>query len=330
MHRRQNRSFVHWLFFQNPNKSRSSISTEEAPDTQYIGGSLYDDQAPDKWVKLAVYSDDERFDIEAALFPIHIGRENSDIIIDDESVSPLHAVMDLQKGILTITDVHSMKGVSIGSGWLDPGVKYSVSPGEIIRIGSAEIEVIDFAGSDIQTSDYPELLGRGEWIESATETHDSPIFADILDVDSPFNPFEKAEKEPVKPLITAVIEPEPPPEPELKEPPAPSTIVKLLDEPDALLFTDVLGKRVPLVEVPEPEPPPPESPPKEDPPPKAEEVTPGPTCSKCKAKNNETDKFCGKCGTSLAKPDVKPFCGKCGTKNEHKLKFCGSCGSSME
>jgi len=57
------------------------------------------------------------------------------------------------------------------------------------------------------------------------------------------------------------------------------------------------------------------------------------TCPKCSTANNDEDKFCGSCGTSLdtAPPPitVKAFCGHCGAKNVHKIKFCGECGYKL-
>jgi class 3 adenylate cyclase/tetratricopeptide (TPR) repeat protein len=48
-------------------------------------------------------------------------------------------------------------------------------------------------------------------------------------------------------------------------------------------------------------------------------------CSNCGAENDAGRKFCGECGTSLAR-----LCPSCGAPNPGKVKFCGECGTSLE
>src|SRR5919107_3947248 len=48
-------------------------------------------------------------------------------------------------------------------------------------------------------------------------------------------------------------------------------------------------------------------------------------CSACEAKNEPGRKYCGECGTALARA-----CPSCGTANPAPVKFCGECGSALE
>src|SRR5436305_15348171 len=48
-------------------------------------------------------------------------------------------------------------------------------------------------------------------------------------------------------------------------------------------------------------------------------------CLNCGSENAESRKFCGQCGTPLARP-----CAVCGASNEPGVRFCGECGSPLE
>src|SRR5579885_2803847 len=47
-------------------------------------------------------------------------------------------------------------------------------------------------------------------------------------------------------------------------------------------------------------------------------------CARCGAENPQGVKFCGECGSPLARP-----CPACGTPNEAGRKFCGECGARL-
>ena len=49
------------------------------------------------------------------------------------------------------------------------------------------------------------------------------------------------------------------------------------------------------------------------------------TCANCGTENEPGRKFCGECGTPLARP-----CPTCGTPNAPAAKFCGECGTSLD
>ena len=48
-------------------------------------------------------------------------------------------------------------------------------------------------------------------------------------------------------------------------------------------------------------------------------------CSKCKAENPETKKFCRKCGAKLS-----PNCPQCGADVLQDDQFCGKCGQRLK
>ena len=52
------------------------------------------------------------------------------------------------------------------------------------------------------------------------------------------------------------------------------------------------------------------------------------TCSNCGYEIQEGMKFCGECGTPVVKPT--PICSKCGAEVAEGMKFCGRCGNRME
>jgi class 3 adenylate cyclase/tetratricopeptide (TPR) repeat protein len=51
----------------------------------------------------------------------------------------------------------------------------------------------------------------------------------------------------------------------------------------------------------------------------------GVLCPSCGARNPEDQRFCGSCGTGLARP-----CPSCGTANPPGYAFCGTCGASLK
>src|SRR4051812_34728888 len=47
-------------------------------------------------------------------------------------------------------------------------------------------------------------------------------------------------------------------------------------------------------------------------------------CPSCNTENEPGRKFCGECGTPLART-----CGACGAANAPQMKFCGECGAAL-
>lgn len=50
-------------------------------------------------------------------------------------------------------------------------------------------------------------------------------------------------------------------------------------------------------------------------------------CSKCGHENQDTNKFCAKCGSPLV---LKKRCPSCGAELEKDADFCGNCGKKIE
>lgn len=57
------------------------------------------------------------------------------------------------------------------------------------------------------------------------------------------------------------------------------------------------------------------------------------TCPNCGAKNSQTVRFCGECGSALTAPVQTPMqtgiCPSCNHQNAPGTKFCGECGQKM-
>jgi len=168
--------------------------------------------------------------------------------------------VDLQNGILTVTDANSRNGVTIGQNKIFPGAPTSVSVGDVIKIGRAEIVIVDFSGGSVAAA-QTELLG------GATE----------------FLPSSGAHTE-------VFVAPTPPPVPSLAQ----------------MLNADADMEVI---------------------------------CGQYGATNKGGNKFCNKCGGTLAAPTppptpepaagLKPICNKCGAPNTKVGNFCAGCGNSL-
>jgi len=341
------------MFFQDPNKGKHPEPTSPPPyDDEWATGDIpiqipylapeesHAEVLDEKWVQLTISSTELTTTVELVDFPIDIGSHASGIQLNDKAISPRHAVMDLHNGTLTITDTNSQTGVYIGDKIINPNVPYTLLPGATINLGLTKITVEDFAGNgnagnralptDIFAKDLVETVDLGDFLDVAPD--EMPIDDSIHDA---------------------------PPDEEVK--PTRSTLTKLLDEPDALLFRDVLG-----ISEPEPEPEEEEEEvaveeePQEDIPHdltadeyielsqsttpddelSAEDflesllTQPQPVytqCQNCDKSNLQTDKFCAKCGTAQIAPPAPAdgTCTGCGKANTATAKFCAGCGNVL-
>jgi len=170
-----------------------------------------------EWINLSILSDENVTTLELRSFPVEIGSVQSSFKLNDKSISPRHAILELVNGKLTITDTNSQNGVSIGDTWLKPGVPYPITVGDDILVGRTIITVLDFAGhTEILDRPQPEIITPDDILEA--------LEAELA-------------------IIVPVLEPVDS-EPEVK---TVKTLKKLLEEPDATLFRAVLN-------MPEPEP----------------------------------------------------------------------------
>jgi len=340
------------MFFQDPNKGRQpEPDSPPSYDDEWATGVapihvpfLAHEEATaeiinENWVQLTISSTELATTVELTEFPIDIGSHASGIQLNDKAISPHHAVMDLHNGTLTITDTNSQTGVYIGDKIINPNVPYTLLPGATIGVGLTKITIEDFAGNgnagnralpvDIFANNSVfEAVDLGDFLgDDELGAHDTP------------------------------------PEEELK--PTRSTLKKLLDEPDALLFRDVLGISDPEpeeVEV-EVEEIIAEDEPEED---TTDSITasddieflmvsqdtapdkelsmddfleslltqPQPVyvpCPNCDKPNLQTDKFCAKCGTAQIAPPAPTdsICSGCGKTNNPAAKFCAGCGNVL-
>jgi len=77
-----------------------------------------------------------RFDLGGAV--ISIGRaSDNDVIVDDPEVSRHHCQLKLQHGAYSLADLGSRNGSWING---QPVSEVALGPGDVIRIGSTEIE----------------------------------------------------------------------------------------------------------------------------------------------------------------------------------------------
>ena len=272
MSQQKRRSFLHWLFFQNADKRRpprpvkgllpdyseesqreiprqpdlsNSIDTaHETPDGAHVEATRpapAPAAASNKWIRLAIRSEKVQSVIELDSFPVEIGSVKSSFKLKDKGVSPRHAVMDLHTDMLSIVDTHSQNGVYIGDNLIEPGVAYPVFPGDTIIVGNTEITVIDYSRNGDDTEpDFAEPAGQEEQISPpGTPEPGIPAAAEM-----PVEPEQReapaapeAQAAPAAP-VNAAEKPKPIPEPEPQN--TTSTIMKLLDKPDASLIRDVL------------------------------------------------------------------------------------------
>ena len=221
MSQRQRRSFLHWLFFQSPEKRRPkrppiallpdyrearpeqpernipdyADNVETMAETHHSGAedtqfreSPSPVQAPNKWIRLAIRSEKVQTVVELTTFPVEIGSVQSSIKLNDKGISPRHAVMDLHTDMLSIVDTHSQNGVSIGDNLIAPGVVYPVFPGDTVIVGSTEITVIDYSRNieeDLAAPAGHEPTGHEPHADEAGSQTTQPDAQDVDETPSP-------------------------------------------------------------------------------------------------------------------------------------------------
>jgi len=259
----------------------------DIPSPPYLGNDRPFGAAPTlkRWVKLQISSAEIQANMELHDFPIEIGSAPCSIQLQGKGISPRHAIMDLHGGVLTITDANSKHGVSIGNAWLDPGIDYIINAGDIILIGRTKITVLDYA-KHAQTPKTQEIFDP-EDIMSPDEIMDAledelasitPLYMEITDdpilvsdavheddddfIDKDIKALKWEEEISTSLPTEEFVENQPEPEPEPNPEPEPepildmqptnkkTTLVKLMDEPDASLFFHVLDMKEPTQEEP--------------------------------------------------------------------------------
>jgi len=237
------------LFFQDPKALKDdniNIDDKQPPITideppQPTSERLAD---VEKWVKLAILSEETPEPFKLVVFPIIIGRRRADITIDDPAVSRRHAMIDLQNGVLSITDTNSKGGVGIDEGWIDPGVAYQLFADDVFVIGSTEIKIIDFAGNTDETPNEDHIEEQAMPGDNE-ETETPPSWEELAAIIDNDLPEEIPVKE--KTTETTLIEKL---DSKIFAPKIKSTLTELLMTPDTALFNtplfiDMLNEKPP-------------------------------------------------------------------------------------
>ena len=68
-----------------------------------------------------------------------VGRENSDILLLDGTVSRRHAEVKVEDGSVTVTDLGSTNGTQVDGVRLGPNLPTPVTPGTVVRFGNATL-----------------------------------------------------------------------------------------------------------------------------------------------------------------------------------------------
>ncbi len=70
---------------------------------------------------------------------LSVGSEVADIQIEDESLSPRHAVFKLADGVVTVTDLGSESGTTLGDHVLTKGKAVILKDGDVLQLGQIEV-----------------------------------------------------------------------------------------------------------------------------------------------------------------------------------------------
>jgi len=121
-------------------------SPPQPPRPQPAPPSTDGAQFQTKRLSLTMHLGGEPINREMRVFPFPIGREElpMGITLDDQSVSSRHAFVDLQNGVLTITDTNSTNGTKVGDNIIPPGVAIPLNKGDVLSIGRSRLVVADF------------------------------------------------------------------------------------------------------------------------------------------------------------------------------------------
>ena len=243
---------------------------------QYYGG-----QQADKWVKLAVYTDGMQRIAEFNEFPFEIGRRAAPggLTLDDKSVSGRHAIMDLQDGILTITDANSRNGVEVDGAWATPEVPKALKVGSCVVVGRTQILISDMT-TGMPAPMYDDGYGQGDYSNQTMllDENDEYVYEDANQQWAEPQPPQQPAYQPGN------YEQSPPP-----PPPAAMPVSSACGRCGAICenskFCLYCGAQM------EAAPPPPQA--------AAPGVTPKKFCVSCGAKNVYMEMFCGVCGAKM-------------------------------
>ena len=97
-----------------------------------------------------------RFEIDEEL---SVGRQDADLVIDNDQVSRRHAIVRETPSGLSIEDIGSLNGTAVNGSRIDRPT--SLSAGDMIEIGAVRIEVVVQAEPRRSTRDRPTAAASG-------------------------------------------------------------------------------------------------------------------------------------------------------------------------
>jgi hypothetical protein len=76
-------------------------------------------------------------------FPCTVGRskEDSDILVEDKSVSRKHAIVECTDGKYSIIDCNSSNGIQLNGSLISPGIPYALKIGDEVKLGRVDMKV---------------------------------------------------------------------------------------------------------------------------------------------------------------------------------------------
>jgi len=148
MSRFGNRSFLSWLFLQQPVPKRARKATQKTPVQSPMSTPPHLLKTPQEQslcsISLHIKSENREDYITVNTFPASIGRVDDGetaVVIEDGSISKHHASILLRDSALYIIDNNSKNGVRLRGQALTAGKPASINQGDILRLGRVEVRV---------------------------------------------------------------------------------------------------------------------------------------------------------------------------------------------
>lgn len=184
MAKNRDRSFLSWLFFQDPapKKGRKKEKSSAVPPIQD------NSQESENWVRLFVKCENREDYITINEFPAIIGRVNTPetaVVIENNSISRHHATINCNNGLFSVVDVGSKNGIKLLGERLTLGQEFPLNRGDMLTLGKAEIRVEDLSEeesafgsyhtdqvfSDVAQTDYIQLGSQSADFFASTPPH---------------------------------------------------------------------------------------------------------------------------------------------------------------
>lgn len=120
---------------------------------------------------------------------LSIGSEAADIQIEDESLSPKHAVFKLQDGVVTVTDLGSEAGTRLGDHVLTKAKALILKDGDVLQLGQIEVTL------KVEVVSVPQVRKvSGESPKEEKEKLEDPVEESVPESDEIAKPEDKMKK----------------------------------------------------------------------------------------------------------------------------------------